>query len=145
LIEIPEGAVITPENVSIETIVSNYPEPKDWPLRAASILSRPTESALTKSSPSGWLGWPYGLIAKTKMPAKTVIKKNMVSAVALAIAVKRNETVVICVESPGLIVTAVGKAMQEAHAGEYIRVRNIDSQRIILCKVNEDGTVTPIM
>jgi flagella basal body P-ring formation protein FlgA len=34
--------------------------------------------------------------------------------------------------------------MQEGRAGEYIKVRNLDSQRMILAKVNEDGTVEPI-
>lgn len=120
LTEIKEGSVITPENVKIETTVSNYPEPANW---------RP----------------PYGLIAKRKLPAKTVIKQNMVGALTPVVVVKRNETVVIRVERPGLIVTAVGKAMQEARAGEYVKVRNMDSQRIILCRVNEDGTVAPIM
>ncbi len=120
LAEIPEGSVLSPENVKIEATVSDYPEPSNW---------RP----------------PYGLIATRRLPAKAVIRQNMVGAVAPAIVVKRNETVVIQVEKPGLVVTAVGKAMQEARAGKYIKVRNMDSQRIILCKVNEDGTVAPIM
>jgi len=52
--------------------------------------------------------------------------------------------VVIRVEMPGLLVTAMGKTMQEGRAGEYIKIRNLDSQRIILCKVNEDATVEPV-
>lgn len=120
LTEIPEGSIIIPENVKIETIVSNYPEPANW---------KP----------------PYGLIAKRKLPAKTVIRQNMVGAVGPAIFARRNETVVIRVERPGFVVTAVGKALQDGRVGEYIKVRNIDSKRIILCKVNEDGTVSPIM
>jgi flagella basal body P-ring formation protein FlgA len=42
-------------------------------------------------------------------------------------------------------VTAVGVALQEARAGEYVKVRNADSSRIILCKVNVDGTVEPML
>jgi len=57
----------------------------------------------------------------------------------------RNESVVIRVEMPGLVVTAMGKTMQDGHTGEHIKVRNLDSQRIILCRVNEDGTVEPIL
>ncbi len=105
LVDIPTGAVISPENVKIEKTQSNYPEPADW---------RP----------------PYGLIAKRQLPAKTVLR--------------RNQNVVIRIQKPGLLVTATGKTMQEAHAGEYIKVRNVDSQRIILARVNEDGTVEPV-
>jgi flagella basal body P-ring formation protein FlgA len=42
-------------------------------------------------------------------------------------------------------VTALGKAMQTGQEGEYIKVRNMDSQRIILCKVNQDRTVEPVL
>jgi len=119
LVEIPAGAVISPENVKIEKIVSNYPEPANW-------------------SP------PYGLIARRRLPANTVIRPDMVGPVKSAVVVGRNETVVIRIERPTFLVTAMGKAMQKGQAGEYIKVRNLDSQRIILAKVNEDGTVEPI-
>jgi len=119
LVEIPAGAVISPENVKIEKIVSNYPEPVNW-------------------SP------PYGLIARRRLPVNTVIRPDMVGPVKSAVVVGRNETVVIRIERPAFLVTALGKAMQKGQAGEYIKVRNLDSQRIILAKVNEDGTVEPI-
>jgi flagella basal body P-ring formation protein FlgA len=41
-------------------------------------------------------------------------------------------------------VTATGKAMEKGRLGECIKVKNIDSQRVILAKVNEDGTVEPV-
>ncbi|MFB0524952.1 MAG: flagellar basal body P-ring formation chaperone FlgA, partial [Phycisphaerae bacterium] len=119
LVEIPAGAVISPENVKIEKIVSNYPEPAIW---------RP----------------PYGLIVRRRLPANTVIRPDMVGPVEPAVVVERNETVVIQIERPAFLVTALGKTMQKGQAGEYIKVRNLDSQRIILAKVNEDGTVEPI-
>ncbi len=34
--------------------------------------------------------------------------------------------------------------MQEGRAGEYIKVRNVDSRRVISAKVNKDGTVEPV-
>jgi flagella basal body P-ring formation protein FlgA len=37
----------------------------------------------------------------------------------------------------------MGIAMQDGRAGDYIKVRNTDSQRIILAKIKEDGTVEP--
>jgi flagella basal body P-ring formation protein FlgA len=53
--------------------------------------------------------------------------------------------VVIRIEKPGFLITAVGKAMQDGKAGEYIKVRNADSQRIILARINADGSVEPVL
>jgi flagella basal body P-ring formation protein FlgA len=119
LVELVAGTVISTKNVKIEKSVSNYPEPADW---------RP----------------PYGLVTRRRLPAKTVIRPDMIGLAKPAVVVGRNQTVVIRIERPGLLVTAIGKAMQDGRAGEYIKVRNVDSQRIILAKVNEDGTVEPI-
>jgi flagella basal body P-ring formation protein FlgA len=43
------------------------------------------------------------------------------------------------------VITAMGKALQEARAGEYLKVRNSDSQRVIMCRVKTDGTVEPML
>jgi flagella basal body P-ring formation protein FlgA len=118
--EIPPGGLITPENVEIEKGVSNYPVSADF-----------------KS--------PYGLVAKHRLRPNTVVRPNMVGSVKPVVAVRRNETVLIRIESPGFLVTAVGISMQEAKVGEYVKVRNLDSQRVILCRVSEDGTVEPIL
>jgi len=121
LADIAAGAVIGPENVKIEKIEANFPEPENW-------------------SP------PYGLIARRALPANTVIRPDMVGPAdsVRQRRIERNETVIIQIARPGLLVTALGKTMQKGQAGEYIKVRNLDSQRIILAKVNEDGTVEPI-
>ena len=119
LVEFGAGVVISPENVKIESTVSNYPEPADW-------------------SP------PYGLVTRRRVAANTVLRPNMVGPVEPAVVVKRNQAVVIRVEKTGLLVTVIGKAKQQGRAGDYIKVQNVDSQRIILAKVNEDGTVEPV-
>ncbi len=118
-IDIPKGRAINDENIKIEKIISNYPESAEW-----------------KS--------PYGLIAKRAIPAKTVLHPNMLGPVKAPIVTKRNQKVVIRIDMPGFLITAVGKAMQDGRAGDYIKVRNVDSQRIILAKINEDGSVKPV-
>ena len=119
-VDIPAGAVISPENVKIEKTISNYPESSNnWRL-------------------------PYGLIAKRRIPAKTVLRPNMLGPVKSPIIAKRNQKVVIRIDGPGFLITAFGKAMQDGRAGEYIKVRNVDSQRIILVRVKEDGSVEPV-
>jgi flagella basal body P-ring formation protein FlgA len=119
LAELTAGTVISTKNVKIEKSVSGSPEPSGW---------KP----------------PYGLITRRKLSADTVIRPGMIGPVKPSVVVERNQTVVIRIERPGLVVTAVGKAMQNGRAGEYIKVRNVDSQRIILAKVKEDGCVEPI-
>ena len=120
LVEIPAGAVISPENVKVEKTVSSYPDPADW-------------------------STAYGLVARRRLPANTVLSPNMIGPVEPAIVVKRNQKVIIRIAAGGLVVTAMGQTVEEGSAGEYVRVRNVDSQRIILARVNEDGTVEPVL
>jgi len=120
LVDIPTGAVINSENVKIENTVSNYPEPADW---------KP----------------PYGLIAKRHLLANTVLAAYMVGPASQPVIVGRNQNVIIRIERPGLLVTAIGKTLEDGRTGECIKVRNADSQRIILVRVNEDGTVEPVL
>jgi len=119
VIDIPAGTLIDRENVKIEKITSSFPEPSDW---------KP----------------PYGLVAKRMLPAKTVIQPHMLGLARLPVIVKRNQNVVIRIEKPGFLITALGKAMEDGKVGEYIKIRNIDSQRIIVAKVNDDSTVEPV-
>lgn len=117
---VAEGATLTPENVKIATRVSDRPEPAGW---------KP----------------PYGLVATRALPAGMEIRDDMVGLVRTSVLVRRNETVLIRIDRPGLTVTAVGTALQEARTGETIKVRNDDSRRVIVCKVNPDGTVEPVL
>jgi len=117
--EIAAGEFITPANTRIETVLSNQPEPAKW-------------------SP------PYGLVAKRRLPENTVVSPEMTAAAQREVVVERNQNVVIRIETQGLSITAAGKAMQKGKAGDFIKVRNADSQRIIVAKVNEDASVEPV-
>ncbi len=118
-VDIPPGTVISPENVKVEKVISNYPESADWIA-------------------------PYGLVARRSLRAKTVIRPGMIGPVKPKVLVKRHQNVVIKISMFGLLVTANGKTMQDGRAGEYIKVQNVDSQRIIVARVNEDGSVEPV-
>jgi flagella basal body P-ring formation protein FlgA len=119
-VDIPAGEVISPENVEIQRKQSNYPEPEDWKA-------------------------PYGLVARRRLPPNTVLRSSMIGAGESATVIARNQNVVIRVEGPGFVITAAGKAMQDGKAGEYIKVRNVDSQRIILARINADASVEPVL
>ncbi|OHB49454.1 MAG: flagella basal body P-ring formation protein FlgA [Planctomycetes bacterium GWF2_41_51] len=118
-VDIPAGAIISSENVRVENTVSNNPEPANWAV-------------------------PYGLAVKRPVPANTEISMGMAEPVKPEIILKRNQNVLIKVDRLGLLVTAMGKTLQEGRAGEYIKVQNLSSQRVILAIVNEDGSVEPV-
>lgn len=119
VVDIPRGGVINTENVKVEQTTSSYIEPDNWTA-------------------------PYGLIAKRQLRPDTVIRPEMVGYPEPPVVLKRNQNVVIKIDTLGLLVTANGKAVQEGKVGECIRVQNVDSRRIIMAKVNEDGTVEPV-
>ncbi|HNS20146.1 MAG TPA: flagellar basal body P-ring formation chaperone FlgA [Sedimentisphaerales bacterium] len=118
--EVAEGTILTPADLRIETVVSDQPEPANWQA-------------------------PYGLMAVRKLPADMEVRADMVSVAQSPVVIRRNETVVIRIERPGLVVTAVGTVLQEGRTGECVKVRNADSSRVIVCKVNADGTVEPVL
>lgn len=118
--EIPEGTALTAENIKVETVELDQPEPANW---------KP----------------PYGLVAVRKLPADAEVRGDMTHRVEPPVVVLRNDAVVIRIQRPELVVTAMGVALQEARAGECIKVRNVDSSRVVLCKVNTDGTVEPLL
>ena len=120
LADIKAGDAISKENVKVEKIVSDYP-------KAASFSA------------------PYGLIAKRNISRGGSILPNMVGPPRPAILVKRNQSVIIRIEAGGLTITTTGKMVDEGAVGDIVRVRNVDSLRVITAKVNEDGTVAPIM
>ncbi len=117
--DIAQGAVISTENVRIEKRPSNFPEPADW-----------------KS--------PYGQTATKVIAANTVLRDDMIGSIGPQIIIKRNQNVIIRINKPGFLITAVGKTLQDGKAGDFIKVRNVDSQRIIIAKVKEDGSVEPV-
>ncbi len=117
---IAKNAVIGPEHVKVELKRSNYPEPSDW---------KP----------------PFGLIAKRPLAANAILQPYMVESHTSSTIIKRNQSVVIRIELPGLLITATGMTLEDGRAGEHIRVRNADSQRIILARVCEDGSVEPAL
>jgi flagellar basal body P-ring formation protein FlgA len=117
--DVEEGAPLTSENIKIEEVVSDIQEPANWSV-------------------------PYGFIATRKLAAGTVVGPTMAKPPKPPVVIERNQNVVIKVERAGFVVTAMGKAIQQGKAGEYIKVKNIDSQRVIQVKVNEDGTVEPV-
>ncbi len=117
---IQEGEIISNEKVKIEERVEDQPPGQTWVN-------------------------PVGMVAGRRLSKGTEIRFDMVQSEGFSVSIKRNENVVIRAEKYGFIVTSVGIALQKGNEGDVIRVRNIDSSRIVSMKINPDGTVSPIL
>jgi flagella basal body P-ring formation protein FlgA len=117
--DLPQGTILTPENVTIEDCISTQPQPANWTV-------------------------PYGSAVKKTLSANSEITPSMVESVKQEVILKRNQSVLIKVEKMGLVVTAIGKTLQDGRVGEFIKVQNLSSQRIIIVKVKQDGSVEPV-
>ncbi len=60
------------------------------------------------------------------------------------IVVEKGDVVKIVLRKPGLIVTAKGIVKENGHIGDTIRVMNINSKKVIFCKVKSKETVQVI-
>ncbi len=118
--DLTAGEVITPDNVRIEQHTSNNPEQASW---------RP----------------PYGSVLRRSVLAEKVLSASMLRLPEPDVVIERNQSVVIRVESPGLVVTALGTALEKGAAGEHIKVRNCDSQRVVIARIKDDGSVEPVL
>lgn len=115
---IPSGGVITRENTKV-ALVSAPRKPPEW-----------------KS--------PYGMICVQAVRAGGVIRPGLLRALRPAVIVRRNKIVEMRIQGVGFIIVAKGQALQDGRLGELIKVRNIDSKRIVIARVAFDGTVNPI-
>jgi flagella basal body P-ring formation protein FlgA len=86
----------------------------------------------------------YGCVARRAIAEGAAIEGSMVEVPRPPVVIERNENVVIRIERPGFLVTAIGQSLQQARPGDLIKVKNVDSQRVILARVTEDGTVEPV-
>lgn len=107
--------------------------------------TRPDENALWYKNAEGKMVVREGLTAMRNLPAGTVIRSGMLGLPPKEILVKRRQSVVIRLENFGLMVSAMGVAQEDGSVGDMIKVRNADSRRLIIARVNADGSVAPVL
>jgi len=117
--DIPAGAVMTGENVTMRTVASDSPPPADW-------------------AP------PLGQVATQTIRQGAVIRPSQARAPGAAVAVRRSETVIMRIQGAGFLLTGLGQALEDGRPGSLIKVRNTDSSRVVMAKVAADGTVEPV-
>lgn len=69
-----------------------------------------------------------GMMTKRRLNAGTVLTPSSLQEAPM---VKRGERVILSIDTGGLQIRAAGTAMQEGSRGQRIRVRNINSKRIV--------------
>ena len=80
---------------------------------------------------------PYGSIES----AKAV--EDLVAPVSGEV-VRRNDSVVMRITGNLFQITALGQALENGGEGDLIKVRNVDSKRVVVARVIHDGTVEPV-
>lgn len=76
------------------------------------------------------------------LPGQMMMKSDIEAATPEhAILVKQQDTVKLVARVGSMRVTATGEALQEGRAGQLIRVRNLDSKKILTGRVVSRGTV----
>jgi flagella basal body P-ring formation protein FlgA len=118
--DIPAGSLVTESNARIETVESDRPGDDEF-------------------------ATPIGKLVTVDVDAGTVLRPGLVKAPSREIVVKRNQAVQMKIVAEGFSILAGGKALEDGRVGDYVKVRNVDSQRIIVARVAADGTVEPVM
>ncbi|WP_174219248.1 flagellar basal body P-ring formation chaperone FlgA [Microvirga sp. 17 mud 1-3] len=107
---------------------------KESMLKERSFLSTFRSRAAVIETPVQLIG---KVARRTLLPGEA-IPTNAVDDAQL---VTRGSTTQIIFQEDGLTISAIGSPLQSGSLGEQIRVRNVDTGRIILGVVQADGTV----
>lgn len=120
--ELMPGTVLTSENVRVESVSSDQPEPNGWAV-------------------------PYGMATRRRIAAEAVITDALLEAKQEPIVIRRRQNVLVRLDNGALLISATGEAMDDGRVGEIIRVRRGQrpNERTIVCRVQADGTVEPIL
>ncbi|MCX5682516.1 MAG: flagellar basal body P-ring formation chaperone FlgA, partial [Planctomycetota bacterium] len=119
-VDLPAGAVLAPENVTIRTGLSDQAPQANW-------------------TP------PFGQVAAQPLRAGALIRPALARQPQPVTNIRRSSTVLMRIQGKGYALTALGQALDDGYPGQCIRVRNVDSSRIIMATVNTDGSVEPVV
>ena len=120
--ELLPGTLLTSENIRIETVPSDQPEPSDRVV-------------------------PYGMVTRQRIAAGATVSEGQLEPKQEPILVRRRQTVQVRIDTGALYISGHGEAMDDGRAGEIIRVRRGDrpQERIIVCRIQADGSVEPVL
>ncbi|MEN6306228.1 MAG: flagellar basal body P-ring formation chaperone FlgA [Anaerohalosphaeraceae bacterium] len=114
------GTTVTSTNVRIEEVESSVADPGPWKE-------------------------PYGLMVRRKIAQGNMIHSDWLAARESPVLIRRNQQVLVQLNTGALNVSAPGQALDEGKIGDLIRIRRGQrpDERIIYCTIQPDGTVRP--
>lgn len=120
-VELPAGTVLTSENIQIETVHSDQPEPDGWTV-------------------------PYGMATRQRIAAGGTVSEALLDTPQAPVLVRKRQGVLVRMDNGQLFVSAAGEAMDDGAVGQVVRVRRGQrpQERIITCRVMPDGSVEPV-
>ena len=123
--QIVAGQMLSPENVEVKIVHTEKEPAKNWVPPYGMLASAACE---------------VGHVVAVNLPAPARRRRNVKEPPL----VRRNQPVQMKITRPGFTIRGMGLALSDGRVGELIRVRNIDSKRIIMVRVSADGTVSPL-
>lgn len=108
-------------------------------------LIQPKADALWTKNAEGKIVVREGLVALRKLSAGVVIRSGMIGVPSKAILVKRRQSVLIRLDHLGFTMSVNGVAQEDGSMGDIIKVKNADSNRLIMAQINADGSVAPVL
>lgn len=120
--DLPPGTELTSENIRVQTVQSDQPEPADWRV-------------------------PYGMVTRRRIAEGTLVADALLEPKQSPVMIRRRDNVEVRFDNGVLFVSTHGEAMDEGRVGDTIRVRRGQrpDQRIIMGRVQADGTVKPVL
>jgi flagella basal body P-ring formation protein FlgA len=120
--ELLPGTTLTSEDIRIETVQTDQREPDGWVV-------------------------PYGMVTRQRIAEGATVSEGVLEPKQEPILVRRRQNVVVRIDTGALLISAYGEAMDEGRVGEIIRVRRGDrpQERIIVCRIQTDGSVEPVL
>lgn len=100
----------------------------------------------TSPNKSGFVS-PYGMAVKKDIAAGEIIRSGSYQSPKPQKIIKRNEVVIVNIETEGFKLAVPGEALQDGFENDLIKVKVQVTQeaRTIIAKVKSDGTVEPII
>jgi flagella basal body P-ring formation protein FlgA len=111
-------------------------------IQAGDVIIEQVDSA--SFEPAGWKE-PFGLVVRRRIAQGSQVHPEWIGPAEAPTMIRRNQQVMVQLDTGAMYLSAPGQAMDEGRAGELIRVKRGQrpDERIIYCTVQADGTVRP--
>ena len=136
----PRWGIFIPADIRVfeNVVVSQVSVPRNSVLSASRLALREVETSALNYTFFRDIAQVAGTTTTRPIQANHIVYTNMVKASA---AIRKGDSVVIRAVAGGLVVRMKGLALQEGAIGKQIRVRNVQSRRIIRAIVIGPGQV----